>query len=91
MAFLPSHLVSLLSLGINTGLVLDIGHAEATVIPVYEGVPVLHAWGALPLGATAVHTALRDLLQQRARLTGMMVGVGRLLQVREVLVKVFHH
>merc|ERR1712002_482072 len=41
--FVPSHLVCLFSLGVNTGLVLDVGHKEATVVPVYQGVPILAA------------------------------------------------
>ncbi|XP_037078275.1 actin-related protein 10-like [Pollicipes pollicipes] len=51
----PSHLMALLPLGLQTGLVLDIGHREAVCIPVYCGVPVLRSWQALPLGAQAVH------------------------------------
>lgn len=52
--FLPSHMASLYTLGINTGLVLDIGYQEAVLIPVYEGIPILKAWQALPLGAKCV-------------------------------------
>ena len=53
-AFVPSHLVALLTLGLNTGLVLDIGFSEASVIPVYEGVPILSAWQSLHLGTKAL-------------------------------------
>lgn len=52
--FLPSHVVSLYTLGINTGLVLDVGYQEAVLIPVYEGIPILKAWQALPLGSKTV-------------------------------------
>lgn len=52
---LPSHLVCLAPLAIDTGLVLDIGYSEAVVIPVCHGLPVIHAWQALPLGSQAVH------------------------------------
>lgn len=54
MIFLPSHVVSLYTLGVNTALVLDVGYQEATVIPVYEGIPILRAWQALPLGSKIV-------------------------------------
>jgi len=50
----PSHVVSLRTLGVSTALVVDIGAAETVVIPVYEGVAVLHAWQAQPLGGCAV-------------------------------------
>jgi actin-related protein 10 len=61
----PSHLMPLLTLGIQTALVLDVGYAEATLIPVYEGVPVLKAWQAQPMASGAVHGAIRDMLQER--------------------------
>ncbi|KAF0302383.1 Actin-related protein 10 [Amphibalanus amphitrite] len=60
----PSHLLALMPLGLQTGLVLDIGHEEAVCIPVYEGVPVLRAWQALPLAARAVHRSLRTALKE---------------------------
>lgn len=52
--FVPSHLVSLCTLGVNTALILDVGYVEAVLIPVFEGVPVLHAWQAQPRAAQAV-------------------------------------
>jgi len=57
--FVPSHLVSLFSLGINTGLVLDVGHQEATVLPVYEGVPILSSWQAHNSAGHAVQEAVK--------------------------------
>ncbi|XP_031638358.1 actin-related protein 10 [Contarinia nasturtii] len=57
--FVTSHLVALSTLAIETGLVVDIGHKEATVIPVYSGVQVLFAWQAQPLAAEAVHTEIK--------------------------------
>ncbi|XP_075233522.1 actin-related protein 10 [Lycorma delicatula] len=58
--YVPSHLVSLSTLGISTGLIIDIGYQEAILIPVYEGVPVLSSWQAQPLAALAVHRRLKD-------------------------------
>lgn len=52
---LPIHLVCVSTLGVETALVLDIGYEEATLIPVFEGVPILKAWQALPIAAKAVH------------------------------------
>ncbi|KAG0728717.1 Actin-related protein 10 [Chionoecetes opilio] len=64
--FVPSHLVALMTLGISTGLVLDLGHQEATLMPIYEGVVVFHAWQALPLGGRVIESSLSDLLLDRA-------------------------
>lgn len=52
---LPSHLVSLCTLAIDTALVLDVGYMEAITIPVCHGMPALHAWQALPLGSSVAH------------------------------------
>ncbi|XP_974574.2 actin-related protein 10 [Tribolium castaneum] len=62
MLIVPSHLVSLSTLGAETALVLDVGYIEAVAIPVCFGLPVIHAWQALPLGAQAIHNNLRTLL-----------------------------
>ena len=52
----------LLTLGVQTALVVDVGFAEVTVVPVFEGVPVLKAWQAQPMASEAVHGAIRDQL-----------------------------
>ncbi|KYM99442.1 PREDICTED: actin-related protein 10 [Cyphomyrmex costatus] len=57
--FLPSHLATISTLGIDTALVLDVGYQEATLIPIFEGIPVLKAWQALPLGGEIIHENLR--------------------------------
>jgi actin-related protein 10 len=64
--FVPSHLVSLCTLGVNTALILDVGYVEAVLIPVFEGVPVLHAWQAQPRAAQAVESALKALLSENS-------------------------
>lgn len=53
--FIPTHLVVLSTLAVETALVIDIGNKEATIIPVYCGVQVLHAWQAQAIAAEAVH------------------------------------
>lgn len=55
MLTLPSHLVCLASLAVETGLVVDVGYKEAVVIPVCHGLPIIQAWQALPLGAEVIH------------------------------------
>ncbi|KAK2580324.1 hypothetical protein KPH14_001222 [Odynerus spinipes] len=62
--FLPLHLATISTLGTDTVLVLDIGYREATLIPIYEGVPILKAWQALPLGAQIVHQNIKTHLKE---------------------------
>lgn len=57
--FVPSHLVALSTLAIDTALVVDIGQKEATIIPVYSGIQVLHSWQAQALAADAVHAEIK--------------------------------
>uniref|UniRef100_A0A667ZG63 Actin related protein 10 n=1 Tax=Myripristis murdjan TaxID=586833 RepID=A0A667ZG63_9TELE len=45
--FAPSHLMSIMTLGINSALVMDCGYTETLVLPVYECTPILPAWEAL--------------------------------------------
>lgn len=63
--FAPSHLMPLFGLGIQNGLVLDIGYSSASVIPVYQNVPILRAWQALPLGGSAIHDSIRKEITSR--------------------------
>lgn len=62
MLTLPSHLISLASIAIDTALVVDIGYKESVVIPVCHGLPLIQAWQALPLGAEAIHSKLKTML-----------------------------
>ncbi|XP_026526002.1 actin-related protein 10 [Pseudonaja textilis] len=73
--FAPSHLMALLTLGINSAMVLDCGYTESLVLPIYEGIPVLSCWGALPLGGKAIHKELEyQLLEQSTVDTGATKG-----------------
>ncbi|KPP60284.1 actin-related protein 10-like [Scleropages formosus] len=63
--FAPSHLMSVLTLGINSALVMDCGYTETLVLPVYEGIPILSAWEALPMGGKAIHKELESLLVEQ--------------------------
>lgn len=55
----PSHLVILATLAIETAVVVDLGFKEATVVPIYSGVQIVHAWQAQPLAAEAIHKEIR--------------------------------
>lgn len=48
----------------DTALVVDIGFKEAVLIPVYQGVPLLNAWQALPLGSLAVHSQIKAKIKE---------------------------
>ncbi|XP_043529251.1 actin-related protein 10 [Frieseomelitta varia] len=61
---LSTHLATISTLGVNSALVLDIGYKEATLIPIYEGEPILKAWQALPLGGQVVHEYLMKSLRE---------------------------
>ena len=53
--FAPSHLMAVFTMGISSALVLDSGYTETVVVPVYESIPLLKAWEALPLAGRAIH------------------------------------
>ncbi|KAK0158100.1 hypothetical protein PV328_009147, partial [Microctonus aethiopoides] len=60
---LPTHLVALSTLGWNTAIVLDVGYQEATLIPIFHGVPILKAWQCLPLAGETVHLCIKNQLK----------------------------
>lgn len=60
--FLPTHLVALSTLAVETAVVVDLGFKEATVIPVYGGVQVLSSWQAQPYAAEAVELEIKKSL-----------------------------
>jgi len=41
--FMNSSSLSLFSTGQTTGLVVETGHSQSTVVPIFEGYPILHA------------------------------------------------
>jgi actin-related protein 10 len=61
-AFMPSPLLSTFSLGRQTALVVDIGWLETTVIPLYEGVPIMSAWQSTSCAAKTVHNTVLECL-----------------------------
>ncbi|XP_064620683.1 actin-related protein 10-like [Lineus longissimus] len=72
--FAPSHQLALLTLAANSGLVIDVGFTESLVLPIYEGIPVLKAWEAIPLGGKAVQTNLQSQLLEGANVTTQEQG-----------------
>jgi len=80
--FVPSHLVTLYTLGLNTALVIDMGYEETTLIPICEGTPMLHAWQAQPLAAKAIHKHLNSMLMLNSKVKG---SDGRLKDFAEAI------
>ena len=72
MLFVPMQIASVMTLGINVGLVLDLGHQETSLIPVYENVSMLNAWQSLPLGSKAIHRYFKILEWWFILLRGIM-------------------
>ncbi|ELU15086.1 hypothetical protein CAPTEDRAFT_154792, partial [Capitella teleta] len=68
--FAPGHLVCLFTLGVSTGLIMDVGYTETTVMPVFEGTAILKAWQALPLAGKAIHDYLEASLKQSSSVEG---------------------
>ncbi|KAG5448357.1 Actin- protein 10 [Clonorchis sinensis] len=66
--FAPAHLVTLFTLGLSSGLVLDCGYKEAVVVPVSEGYTLLNAWQAAQLGSETVYANMKSLLHRDALL-----------------------
>jgi len=64
--FAPTHLMTTFILGVPTALVIDCGYTESLVLPVYEGIPILPAWEALPLAAKAIHKHLLESLLEKS-------------------------
>lgn len=63
--FAPSHLMSLFTLGIQTGLVMECGFAETSVLPIFDGVPMINSIQFLPLGAKTIHVHLKSQLMEK--------------------------
>ena len=68
--FAPGSLLSILTTGSRTGIVVDIGAEEVRVLPVYDGVPMLTAYTASQLGSgpsLEMHKTILSTLDGRRR------------------------
>ncbi|KAI8063445.1 actin family [Gongronella butleri] len=68
LTFVPVHLTALLTTGVTTGLVVDVGHLETTVVPIYSARPMVPCMSSSPLAGDAVSNRLRALLLAHGRL-----------------------
>lgn len=64
--FIPNHLLALFAVGIQTGLVIDCGYAETTVVPIYEQIPILTAMEYIDLAGKAVHESINKHITENA-------------------------
>lgn len=57
--FVPTHLVALSTLAVSSGVVVDMGYKEATLVPVFSGVQILKAFQDQAFGAKSVHEEIK--------------------------------
>ncbi|RUS89670.1 hypothetical protein EGW08_002591 [Elysia chlorotica] len=67
--FASSHLLSLLTLGTSTGLVMDVGYKETLVVPVYEGIPIMKGWQSLPVAGKAIESRIKTQLMEHGTIS----------------------
>ena len=67
--FLPSHLASLYTLGISTGLVIDCGYSDCQIMPVSHGIPMSGLCDFVSLGADKIHSELNRLIKEHVKIT----------------------
>ncbi|KAJ3417476.1 Actin- protein 10 [Chytridiales sp. JEL 0842] len=62
-SFLPSAVLALFTSGKSTGLVIDCGHLETTVLPIYDGRPLIPLMQTIPLAGDSVTGRLKTLIK----------------------------
>lgn len=67
--FVPSHVASLYTLAISTGLVIDLGYTDCEILPIAEGVPMIGLVDFVDLGAKRIHDHIRDVIKKHAFVT----------------------
>jgi len=67
--YAPAPLVGLLPLGAGVGLVLDVGHSHTSVVPVYEGIPIMKGWQSIPLAGKAIESRIKAQLLEHGTLS----------------------
>ena len=64
--FIPSHLASIYTLGITTGLVLDCGYSDCQIMPIAEGVILDGLCDFVNLGGKRLHREIEKLIKKHA-------------------------
>ncbi|TPX70701.1 hypothetical protein SpCBS45565_g01568 [Spizellomyces sp. 'palustris'] len=68
LTFVPSPLAALLTVGKLTGLVIDCGNLETSIVPIYEGRPLIYYIESLPLAGRSITERLKLLVKHHGRL-----------------------
>ncbi|KAJ3101423.1 hypothetical protein HDU97_001353 [Phlyctochytrium planicorne] len=66
--FIHSSLLALITTGHMTGLVVDAGHLETTVVPVYDGRPMLNHIRTIPKAGESITSRLKLLIRNHSTL-----------------------
>ncbi|KAN0060131.1 hypothetical protein ACQY0O_008105 [Thecaphora frezii] len=66
-SFVPSHLMALVASGRITGLVVECGYHETSILPIYYGRPMTSSCLTTPRASRALNRRLRALLLHHAR------------------------
>jgi len=69
-----SHLLALLAVRRTSGLVIDCGFWETSMVPFYDARPLMSSARSLPLAGAAINHRLRALLVEHATLTDTATG-----------------
>uniref|UniRef100_A0A1B0ALV7 Actin-related protein 10 n=1 Tax=Glossina palpalis gambiensis TaxID=67801 RepID=A0A1B0ALV7_9MUSC len=60
--YVPSHMIALSTLAVPNGVIVDMGYAETTVMPVFSGVQIMQAFQDQKYGGRDIHEVLKCLL-----------------------------
>jgi len=60
LAFAPSDLLALFSSGLRSGLILDCGYYETSIVPVYEQTPIIKAAKFFPVASKELHDDIKS-------------------------------
>jgi len=85
LCFAPSHLLAIYTLGIDTALVIDAGYKETVALPIFEGIPVLNLWEAVPLAGKAIHAHIERQLLGSATVNANSLHPGRQKSLSDVI------
>ncbi|CAG8471462.1 7505_t:CDS:2 [Ambispora leptoticha] len=67
-SFAPSHMLALLTTGCTTGLVVDCGHLETTVMPTFSARPLNPFIRTTPLAGRALTQTLKELITKYGKI-----------------------
>ncbi|XP_054727182.1 actin-related protein 10 [Anastrepha obliqua] len=88
--FVPLHMIALATLAVPTGVVVDIGYTETTVMPVYCRVQIMQAFQDQEYGGRAVHAEIkRQLLEAGVKEKYLTESVLEDIKVRTCFVTNF--